>query len=189
MVRDAGVVWSGLTNRANQVSTLELEPEKSLVFWVFTTAHAIESALNEKLSPFGITIRQVQILGILALYDEVVQSEIAEMLRVEPSSVVRLLDRMERDGWIARQTDPHDRRRKIVVPTEKATPVWEQILRQGSLVKERGLEGIPPDALDTTQQTLHKIRENLVGAIGKGEPPPRPHSRNSFPPESSKQIT
>lgn len=171
------------------MATLELEPEKSLVFWVFTTAHAIESALNEKLSPFGITIRQVQILGILALYDEVVQSEIAEMLRVEPSSVVRLLDRMERDGWIARQTDPLDRRRKIVVATEKATPVWEQILLQGSRVKERGLQGIPQEALDTTQQTLHRIRENLVGAIGKGEPPPRPSSRESLSKKSPEYAT
>ena len=149
---------------------LELEPEKSLAFWIFTAAHAIESSLNEELAPLGITIRQVQILGILAIHGEAVQSEIADMLRVEPSSVVRLLDRMERDGWIERREDPADRRRKIVRVTDKATPVWKQIMIHGGRVKQRALENIPETDIEATHRTLTRIRENLLGDSVKNCP-------------------
>ena len=142
---------------------LELEPEKSLAFWVFTAAHAIESSLNEELAPVGITIRQVQILGALAVHGEAVQSELADLLRIEPSSVVRLLDRMERDGWIARREDPADRRRRIVRPTEKAEPVWEQIMLYGGRVKQRALQGIPEADIDATRRTLLRMQQNLLG--------------------------
>lgn len=142
---------------------LEIEPEKSLAFWVFTTAHAMESALNEELAPLGITIRQVQILGVLAIHGQAAQNELAEALRIESSSVVRMLDRMERDGWIARAEDPADRRRKIVTPTEKADPVWEQIKVHGGRVKETALQGIPAADVEIVRNTLLRIQQNLLG--------------------------
>jgi DNA-binding MarR family transcriptional regulator len=142
---------------------LDREFEESLGYWIFTAAFAIETALNEELAPLGITHRQVQILGALAIHGEASQNELAEMMRIEPSGVVRLLDRMERAGWIVRRSDPTDRRRKIVTATEKAEPVWRQIKTRGMRARERGLRGLTEDQIATTRDVLRTIRQNLMG--------------------------
>ncbi len=145
------------------VPVLDREFEESLGYWIFTAAYAIETALNEELAPLGITHRQVQILGALAAHGEASQNELAEVLRIEPSGVVRLLDRMERAGWITRESDPDDRRRKIVRPTEKAGPVWKQIKEHGLRARERGLRGVTAAQVETTRDVLRQIRQNLMG--------------------------
>lgn len=144
---------------------LDREFEESLGYWIFTASYAIESALNEELAPLGITHRQVQILGALAAHGEASQTELAEMLRIEPSGVVRLLDRMERSGWIRRESDPADRRKKIIRPTEKAEPLWKQIKARGMRAKERGLRGIDPEQVAATRDVLKQIRQNLMGDL------------------------
>ncbi|QDT64449.1 MarR family winged helix-turn-helix transcriptional regulator [Calycomorphotria hydatis] len=140
---------------------LEHEFEESLGFWVFTAAHSIETAMNEELAAVGITFRQCQILACLAIHGEVVQNELADHLRVEPSSIVRILDRMERDGWIVRESDPDDRRRKIVRPTPQVEPIWRTIRTQGMSVKQRALEGIPEEAIPVVLNALRRLSENL----------------------------
>lgn len=139
------------------------EFEESLGYWIFTAAYAIETALNEELAPLGITHRQVQILGALAVHGETSQNELAEMLRIEPSGVVRLIDRMERAGWVTRESDPADRRRKIVRPTDKVGPVWSQIKARGLRAKERGLRGLSAEQVETARAVLRQIRQNLTG--------------------------
>ena len=43
--------------------------ENSVTYWVVPTAHALERALNEELTPHGITYSQCQVLAWLALVD------------------------------------------------------------------------------------------------------------------------
>jgi len=139
------------------------EFEESLGYWIFTAGFAIETALNEELAPLGITHRQVQILAALAVHGQASQNELAEVMRIEPSGVVRLLDRMERSGWITRESDPEDRRRKIVRPTEKVEPVWRQIKSRGLRARERGLHGLTQEQIATARHVLRTIRQNLMG--------------------------
>jgi len=144
---------------------LEHDFETSIGFWVFTAAHAMEASMNEALAPLGITSRQVQILGCLAVHGEVTQNELAEKLRVEPSSVVRMIDRMERDGWIERVIDPGDRRKRIIRPTERAEPVWRSIREIMAPVKAHALEGISETELSAARGVLQAICHNLSADV------------------------
>src|SRR5688500_9929943 len=92
------------------------------------TARAFERAMNERLSPQGITYRQCQVLGWLALAGRLSQSELAERMNIEPPTLVGLLDRMEMQGWISREACPDDRRRKFIVPQPDALPIWAKII-------------------------------------------------------------
>ena len=147
---------------------LERDFEEGVGYWIFTAAHALESALNEELAPLGITHRQVQILGALAIHGQAAQNELADLLRIEPSSIVRLIDRMERAGWVARTADPDDRRKKIVRPTEKAGPVWREIRTHGMRVKERATRNLSEERLLAARETLKTLRFNLTGETGSG---------------------
>ncbi|MEM7810892.1 MAG: MarR family transcriptional regulator [Planctomycetota bacterium] len=140
---------------------LEHDCEDSVGFWVFVAAHAIEATMNESLAEVGITFRQCQVLGCLALRGEVPQTELAEMLRVEPSAVVRIVDRMERDGWIERVPDPTDRRKKQIRPTSRAEPVWKTIRALGMENRSRALAGMTEDEVADLRRLLRKMVENL----------------------------
>ncbi len=96
---------------------LDYDFENSVGYWVFATAHALSCAMNEELAAHGITSRQWEVLACISHDGELSQSELAERMHIEAPTLVGVLDRMERDGWIVRITDDNDRRRKLIRPT------------------------------------------------------------------------
>jgi MarR family transcriptional regulator for hemolysin len=76
--------------------------QKSLGYFVIPVAHALERALNEELTPLGVTVRQWQVIACLILREDACQADLARMLRVEAPTLKGILDRMERRGWIER---------------------------------------------------------------------------------------
>src|SRR5215475_9525250 len=77
------------------LTVLEHDFKENLGYWVGMASRAFERALNEELAPHGITLRQCQVLGWLALEKELTLSQLADRLRIEPPTLVRILDRME----------------------------------------------------------------------------------------------
>ena len=138
--------------------------EKSVSYWIGLTAHVFEQALSAELAQSGVTIRQVQVLACLALAGEdaqMYQAELAQQMAIEASTLVRVLDRMERDGWIERHDSPVDRRKKLISTTEKVKPHWAAIVEKGDQMQKRATAGIGPAELKQLKATLEKIRVNL----------------------------
>lgn len=140
---------------------IEYNFEKSVSFWVGMTSHLFETALNNELADTGITLRQVQVLASLALHGELSQTELAGTLRIEPSTMVRILDRMERNNWIERDDASNDRRKKIIRPTERVTARWATIIKRGEAMEQRAIAGLNEKQLLELKNTLTVIRKNL----------------------------
>src|SRR5690606_1440532 len=113
------------------------EFDKGIGFWVLSAANVLERAANEALTPHGITFRQVQVLGCLACFGELSHSELAERIQVEPSTIVRILDRMERDGWTERVPSPDARPVKRIRTTPNVAPVWKTITDCGERIRQQ----------------------------------------------------
>ena len=139
----------------------DVDFRKSIAYWIGAVARANEQVVNAALAPHGVTIRQVQVLACLKLFDGPAQNELAETLGVEPPTLVRVLDRMEAAGWIERRDDPADRRRKLVRATKKVEPVWATIVEQGTAVEARATRGIKKADLKTARQVLERMLANL----------------------------
>lgn len=148
---------------------LEFDFDQSVGFWICTLAHAFQRVMNEELAPHGITFRQVQVLAQLALEGPVSQRELAERIRVEPPTLVGILDRMERDGWIVRRAAPHDRRKKLVAATAAAEPIWSKIVDCAHRVRRQAVAGIPPERLEMLRETLDVMRNNLAAEEQTGD--------------------
>ena len=80
----------------------EYDFDQSIGYWIILASQAYQKALNNELAPHGITFRQSQVLGWLALEGELSQAELAARMLIEPPTLVGVLDRMERDGLISR---------------------------------------------------------------------------------------
>ena len=74
------------------------------------TDHAWRNAIDRRLRPLGISRSNWRILAMLNLHGELNQGRLAELLAVEGPTVVRLIDKLERDGLVERVLDPSDRR-------------------------------------------------------------------------------
>jgi len=143
---------------------LEYDFEASIAYWVCSTSHAIQRAMNDELAPQGITYRQCQVLGWLALQGSLSQKDLAERMDIEPPTLVGILDRMERDDWIERAGCTDDRRKKLISPTAAAKPVWSKIVACARRVRTRATDGISAEELATLKRLLEKIRGNLDAA-------------------------
>jgi MarR family transcriptional regulator for hemolysin len=140
---------------------LEYDFQSSMGHWVCMTAHLYQRAMNEELMPEGITFRQCQVLGWLALEGELSQVELADRMNIEPGTLVRVLDRMERGRLIARMSCPGDRRRKIIRPLRSAETVWKKIILCAERVRARAIRGLTRDELNTLKKLLGRVQTNL----------------------------
>jgi MarR family transcriptional regulator for hemolysin len=136
--------------------------EQSIGYWLTLTTQAYHRAVMEELAPQGITYRQSMVLGWLALEGELSQTELAAKLMVEPPTLVGILDRMERDGWISRHGCPNDRRKNIIRVNPGAEPVWEKIIDCAKRARQRAVEGLSERQLESLQRLLQRVRRNLV---------------------------
>jgi DNA-binding MarR family transcriptional regulator len=69
------------------------------------------------LEPHGFHPREFGLMTVLSKRPGITQHELASLARVDPSSMVALMDELERRGVAERRVDPEDRRRRSVYLT------------------------------------------------------------------------
>ena len=121
---------------------LQYDFEESVGYWLTVTTQAYHRALNEELAPLGLTVRHLQVLGWLALDGDLTQSDMANRLMIEPSSLVGILDRMERSGWIVREAASDDRRKKYIRLRPEAEPIWQKSVECARRLRAQAATGM-----------------------------------------------
>ena len=147
---------------------LHYDFEQSIGAWLTLATQTYHRAVSDELAPHGITYRQSMVLGWLALEGDLSQTELAARMMVEPPTLVGILDRMERDGWITRHNCPGDRRKKIIRANPAAEPVWEKIVECALRVRQRAIEGFSEHELDALKALLRRVQQNLKDYNGEG---------------------
>ncbi len=152
---------------------LQYDFQSSIGYWIFMASRAYERAMQQELVPAGITHRQCQVLCWLSLEGPLSQVDLAERMSIEPPTLVRVLDRMERDGLIARDACPHDRRVKIIRALPRAKPVWKKIVACASRVREKASRHLTPAQIESLKQALGVVLGNLCETANAGTCPGR----------------
>ena len=82
-------------------------------------AHAVEARIESSLSPLGLSLAKLNVLGILVGSNRpLTLGELAQRLACVRSNVTQLVDRLESDGLVRRESDPEDRRSIRAVITD-----------------------------------------------------------------------
>ena len=123
-------------------------------------ARAYRRRFEEATASHGLSAPQWRLLGLLLREGPMPQSQLAHRLDVEPISVSRLVDRMERAGWVRRGADPKDRRARIVIPSDHASATFAQV-RQ---VAEDLTEAVLADFTEAERQMIHRLLTSLADA-------------------------
>ncbi len=102
----------------------------------------IRTYADHKASQFGVTYAQWVVLARLDRFEGLKQSELAEMLDLQPITLTRLLDRLCDSGLIERRADPNDRRAKRLYLTPAAGPIIERLGELGEELMATALAGV-----------------------------------------------
>jgi MarR family transcriptional regulator for hemolysin len=140
---------------------------RELAFLLNDVARMLRTYADYKAAQFGVTRAQWTVLARLDRFEGLKQSELAEMLDLQPITLTRLLDRLCANGLIERRPDPHDRRANRLYLTPAARPLLEQLGELGEEVMGTALAGVDGAAVERMVAELATVKENLRHANAK----------------------
>jgi DNA-binding MarR family transcriptional regulator len=131
---------------------------ESLGYLVNRVARSMAHQLAEVLAPAGIGIGQWAVLLFLWSRDGMSQAELSRQVAIEPPTMVRTIDRMERDGLVTRVREPTDGRISRVRLTERGRALRDELVPKAVAVNARNLARMT----DAEARTLHRVLRRLI---------------------------
>ena len=132
--------------------------------WVNLISHRVKRQLDRSLADLGINGFQSQVLHyIRAHYREgpVFQRDVENVFAISRSTATGILQHLEREGCITRESVQEDGRLKSLVPTRRAAELDEQVHAFLQAIEARMTEGISPGQLQIFLETASRMYHNL----------------------------
>lgn len=136
-------------------------PNREFAFILNDVARLLRTFANYKAAQFGMTRAQWAVLVRLDRCEGLKQSELAEMLDLQPITLTRLLDKLSDSHLIERRPDPADRRAKRLFLTPAARPLLERLGTLGEEMMASALAGVEPESVEQMVARLAVVKENL----------------------------
>ncbi|KAB2680220.1 MULTISPECIES: MarR family winged helix-turn-helix transcriptional regulator [Brucella/Ochrobactrum group] len=121
----------------------------------------LRTVFDARVKERGLTLARARTLLALMEQEGLHQKELAEALEIENATMVRLLDGLERQSFIERQTVQGDRRAKRVVMTAEGKILAEQVVKLAGDVREDLLEGVSDEELNVALKVLRKMSDSM----------------------------
>jgi DNA-binding MarR family transcriptional regulator len=109
---------------------------------------------TERLTPLGLNVRMCGVLNLLKDEGPKSQREIGEQLSIDRTTMVEIVDELERQGIVRRERSPHDRRSYAVTLTTS-----------GKAKQKRASEAFDAAADDFFSPLSAPEREKLAGML------------------------
>lgn len=118
--------------------------------------------VDRRLQPFGLSQASWRpLLHLARAPAPIYQKDLANALLVDSSSVVRVLDSLQQNGFIERREGQPDRRAKRIELTGQGRATVERLERVATQVRDEALTGISDAELATTLRVMERIRAAL----------------------------
>ncbi len=123
----------------------------------------MNNTLAQRFQYAGIDMTAEQWGAILVLLNSepMTQRELGERLDLEKSSVSRLINGLERRGWIERNVDKQDGRKKLVIPTPKVVDTAEHCATIARTVLEEAQQNMTEGEMQLFRSLLSRVITNL----------------------------
>jgi MarR family transcriptional regulator, transcriptional regulator for hemolysin len=141
--------------------------KREIAFMIMDVARMLRTYADQRARQFGISRAQWAVLVRIDRTEGLKQSELAEILDLQPISLTRLLDRLAESGLIERRADPNDRRANRLFLKPAARPLLEQLAELGTDMMETVLHGLDGNSNERLLRDLGLVKDNLRGAIAR----------------------
>lgn len=136
---------------------------KEVAVEINLTACQLKQFIASKLKEQGVplTPEQFMLIDLLWNMGAMTQQKLADLMHKDKNSVTKLVDAIERKGFVIRQQSKEDRRSNILILTDKANELKPDAKQKGIDILDSMLEGIGEDELRRFLATLKKISNNM----------------------------
>ena len=149
------------TLRANNESEHELDPVLDFMRLLWSIEHGLQRMSKRMENEIGITGPQRLVLRVVGQFPGLSASELAHIVRLHPSTITGVLQRLVARGLLERQRDPSDTRRarlrlkpKAAVHTRPARGTVEKAVTDA-------LERVGASKVRAARKVLTEIAERL----------------------------
>ena len=119
--------------------------------------------IDNMLKKYDLTFSQTELLHFLSVNGgSQPQKAIEEKFGVSHASVITLLQRTEKKGFITVTVDENDRRRRIVTLTDKVYEYFDEASEQRAEHEKRMIDGFSAQELTDLKLLLDKLYANLL---------------------------
>jgi MarR family transcriptional regulator for hemolysin len=130
-------------------------------------ARLLKTYADQRARQFGISRAQWAVLARIDRNEGLKQTELADMLDLQPITLTRLLDRLAANGLIERRADPNDRRANRLYLKPAAKPLLDRLSDLGADMMEAVLHGVSPTSIERMLKELGAVKNNLRSAIAR----------------------
>jgi DNA-binding MarR family transcriptional regulator len=129
------------------------------LYAVLHAAHAVEAEVEIKLNAIGLSAAKLAALRALEEAGESLPlSQLAGRLSCVKSNITQLVDRLEADGFVARQAAPRDRRTRLAALTSAGRKAVKEGTRVFEAVERDVLSRLSRDESRQLHALLGKMR-------------------------------
>jgi len=147
--------------------------KREFAFTIMDVARLLKTYADQRARQFGISRAQWAVLIRIDRSEGLKQSELADMLDLQPITLTRLLDRLADNGLIERRADPNDRRANRLYLKPAAKPLLDRLADLGSDMMETVLDGLAQTSIERTLKELTMVKDNLRSVIARNANQPQ----------------
>jgi DNA-binding MarR family transcriptional regulator len=147
---------------------MSLDLKKQLITQLVESSRLLRNYIDHRAKGRGTTRAQWIVLFRLREQEGLSQVDLADVLELQPISLVRLLDRLVEHGLVERQHDPRDRRANRLFLTASGRQLADDLDSLRESIATDVLQDISVAAIETSLETLRDVKDRIKGFA---EPP------------------
>ncbi len=141
------------------------DSQRGAGFLLTDSARLLRKLIDRRLHPLGLSRAQWSILAILSNHEGLSQSQISLELEIEKSTAGRLIDQIEKSGWIERRPIPGDRRLWSIHLTDRARQLLVEVESVILQSRDEMLHGLSAEQQQLLTDILQTVKTNLSQAL------------------------
>ncbi|WP_421992495.1 MarR family winged helix-turn-helix transcriptional regulator [Roseococcus sp.] len=142
-------------------------PQPTLGFVLNDVARLLRKRFEQRARCLGLTRAQWQVLAYLSANEGIHQGGLADLLDIEPITLVRILDKLEVAGMVERRRHATDRRLWLLYLTPAAHPMLARMRLLGDATRQEALEGLSDEERAQLLHMLTTMKRNLLDACDR----------------------
>jgi MarR family transcriptional regulator for hemolysin len=147
---------------------MSLDLKKQLVAQLVESSRLLRNYIDHRAKGRGTTRAQWIVLFRLREQEGLSQVDLADVLELQPISLVRLLDRLVEHDLVERRHDPRDRRANRLFLTASGRQLVDDLDGLRDAIATDMMQGVSAESIETSLETLRHVKERIKGLA---EPP------------------
>jgi MarR family transcriptional regulator, transcriptional regulator for hemolysin len=129
---------------------------------------------------FGLTLAQARVLLHLSRNEGISQVALSTILEIQPITLLRQVDRLEKAGLIERRAHPTDRRAQQLYLTPRSQPLLKKIFDKSAERQDRIMAGLSVREREQLMASLQRIKANLSQMAASADLGAAPRARSKL---------